>query len=325
MVNGIAGSWIDSGTTLAEPLPKNSTAVKAVIIQGDDGSKHLYTFDLSALPNTVNRTVLVDGNGAPVLKSAPIKSSGAKKADGGKAKGSIDERDLLATNWPSYNSTFQPKSARSEYSLAADSNGLVVMSGGDDKDVLCMFNAKANNWKDVEAVLGAESISIQSTPSTDSASTFSSSSTSSATSEATSTSAPPAMPAYSKPALPTNTIIGIALGVIFGVAILLALILFLLKRRQRRRSFVEIGHARRASGIPRKTSSTKIWPRQQVGSLRVMLSKIHRIPSLRWPCFWASHKGQLFNAKAAVIRDGCRVIMCAAKTSKTRLAGLSHR
>ncbi|KAI0195930.1 hypothetical protein F4808DRAFT_464064 [Astrocystis sublimbata] len=252
MVNGIAGSWIDSGTTLAEPLPKNSTAVKAVIIQGDDGSKHLYTFDLSALPNTVNRTVLVDGNGAPVLKSAPIKSSGAKKADGGKAKGSIDERDLLATNWPSYNSTFQPKSARSEYSLAADSNGLVVMSGGDDKDVLCMFNAKANNWKDVEAVLGAESISIQSTPSTDSASTFSSSSTSSATSEATSTSAPPAMPAYSKPALPTNTIIGIALGVIFGVAILLALILFLLKRRQRRRSFVEIGHARRASGIPEK-------------------------------------------------------------------------
>ncbi|KAI8954269.1 hypothetical protein F4801DRAFT_575661 [Xylaria longipes] len=252
--NGIAGSWIDSGITLAEPLPKNSTAVKGAIIQADDGSKHLYTFDLTTLPNTVNRTVLIDANGAPVVLSAPVKPTFAKKVGKENAETPINERDLLANNWPSYNSTFVPKSTRTDYSIATDPSGLVVMSGGDNDDILCMFNAKANSWEDATAVLGAKSLSIQSTPSAASTSTSSSSSTSSATSAASTTSAPPpaAVHASSKSGLPPTTVLGIALGSIFGVALLLALILVLLKRRQRRQSFVETGHARRASGIPEK-------------------------------------------------------------------------
>ncbi|KAI0460232.1 hypothetical protein F5B21DRAFT_137532 [Xylaria acuta] len=253
-VNGIAGTWIDSGITLAEPLPKNSTAVKAAVIQGDDGSKHLYTFDLTTLPNTVNRTVLIDANGAPVVLSAPVKPTVTKKVGKGNAEAPIDERDLLANTWPPYNSTFAPKSTRTDYSIATDPNGLVVMSGGNDDDVLCMFNAKANTWEDATAVLGAESLSIQSTPSTASTSTSSSSSASSATSAASTASAPPpaAVPASSKSELPPTTVLGIALGSIFGIALLLALILLFLKRRQRRQSFIETGHARRASGIPEK-------------------------------------------------------------------------
>ncbi|KAI1421012.1 hypothetical protein F5Y12DRAFT_70022 [Xylaria sp. FL1777] len=254
--NGINGSWIDSGITLAEPLAKNTTAVKAAIIQGDDGSKHLYTFDLTTSPNMVNRTVLINANGAPVVLSAPVKSTIASTEEAADGKTLTNERDLLANNWPPYNSTYVPKSTRTDYSIATDSKGLVVMSGGNNQDVLCMFNAKANTWENATAVLGAETLSIQSTPSVTSTSTSSPLSTSSTTSAGTSavtTSSPPsAVPVSSKSALPSTTVLGISLGSIFGVAFLLVLVLLLLRRRQRRQSFIETGHARRASGMPEK-------------------------------------------------------------------------
>ncbi|KAI0100407.1 hypothetical protein GGR51DRAFT_355355 [Nemania sp. FL0031] len=253
-VNGIAGSWIDSGTTLAEPLPKNTTAVKAAIIRADDGSKHLYTFDLTALPNTVNRTVLLDATGAPVVLSAPVKST-VSKDEAVDGETSNKRRDLRANNWPPYNSTFAPTSTRTDYSIATDPNGLVVMSGGNDDDVLCMFNARSNTWENATAVLRKESVSIQSAPSNVATSTTSTSlTTSSATGAALTTSTPSttAIATHSKSSLPPTTILGIALGSIFGVALLLALILLFLKRRQRRKSFIEVGHARRASGIPEK-------------------------------------------------------------------------
>ncbi|KAJ8131762.1 hypothetical protein O1611_g1864 [Lasiodiplodia mahajangana] len=243
-VNGIAGSWIDSGATLAAPLPKNTTTVKAAIIRADDGSKHLYTFDLTTMPNTVNRTVLIDASGAPVVLSAPVKPTAAKE----------EARDLRANNWPPYNSTFAPTSTRTDYSVATDPDGLVVMSGGNDDDVLCMFNARANTWENATAILRKESISIQSTPSNVASSTTSASSISSATSAALTTNTPStaAVATHSKSSLAPTTVLGIALGSIFGAALLLALILLFLKRRQRRKSFIEAGHARRASGIPEK-------------------------------------------------------------------------
>ncbi|KAI1112489.1 hypothetical protein F5Y14DRAFT_270292 [Nemania sp. NC0429] len=259
VVNGRNGSWIDSSITLAEPLPKNTTAVKAAIIRADDGSKHLYTFDLTTSPNTVNRTVLIDANGAPVTLSAPVKPTTTTKEENITEYPSINERELLANKWPLYNSTFAPKSTRTNYSIATDPNGLVVMTGGNEDDVLCMFNAKANTWEDATAILGTESISIQSTPSsvttsTTSTSIHSTSSTSSATGAASTATTPSAAvaPTHGSSALPPTTVLGIVLGSIFGVAFLLGLILLLLKRRQRRQSFIETGHARRASGIPDK-------------------------------------------------------------------------
>ncbi|KAI1127683.1 hypothetical protein F5Y10DRAFT_189117 [Nemania abortiva] len=256
-VNGIAGSWVDSGATLAEPLPKNTTEIKAAIIQADDKSKHLYTFDLTTMPNTVNRTVLIDAEGAPVVLSAPVKpAAAAAKKEVVDGETSIHRRDLRANNWPSYNSTFAPTSTRTDYSIATDSSGLVVMSGGNDNDVLCMFNARENSWENATAVLRKESISSQSipsTPSTVATSTTSTSSINSATSAALTTSTPSstAIPTHSKSLAPT-TVLGIALGSIFGAALLLALILLFLKRRQQRKSYIEAGHARRASGIPEK-------------------------------------------------------------------------
>ncbi|KAI8632528.1 hypothetical protein F5Y19DRAFT_472563 [Xylariaceae sp. FL1651] len=255
-VNGVAGSWIESGITLAEPLPKNTTLVKAAILQGDDKSKHLYTFDLTTSPNTVNRTVLIDGKGAPVRQSAPIKKIVASQGDKAGANSLFNERDLVANNWPPYNSTLAPKSIRTDYSIATDSNGLVVMSGGNDDDVLCMFNAKQNTWENATTILGAETLSIQSAPSTTSSSTFTpvptTSSATSATSAAnlTSTPTPATVASPTRSGLAPTTILGIALGSIFGAAIILILILLLLKRRRQRQSFIEVGHSRRASGIP---------------------------------------------------------------------------
>ncbi|KAI0974561.1 hypothetical protein F4678DRAFT_381220 [Xylaria arbuscula] len=258
-VNGIVGSWVDSGITLAEPLVQNTTTVKATIIEGDDGSKHLYTFGLTSLPNVVNRTVLIDANGAPVVFSAPVKPATKRTEEETDDKTLVNERALLANNWPPYNSTYAPKSTRIDYSIATDPKGLVVMSGGNAEEVLCIFNAKANSWENATAVLDTKSLSIQSTPPAISTSTTTSS-TSSATSSATSvtsaaaTTNTPASAAStsSKSTLPSTTVLGIVLGSIFGAAFLLALILLFLKRRRQRQSFTETGHARRASGIPEK-------------------------------------------------------------------------
>jgi len=265
--NGITGAWVDSGITLAEPLPKNTTLVKAAIIQGGGQSKHLYTFDLSTSPNTVNRTVLVNADGAPVVLAAPVRPPAKKEEEAEDVNGTITERDLLENDWPQYNATFAPKSTRTDYSIASDANGLVVLSGGNAADVLCMFNARANTWKDTKAVFGGTgSFSTQSTPTSASSSTATISPTTALTSteagaetsaptstaNPTSTHTPvPVGPTAPKPSgLPPTTILGITLGSLFGSAIILVILLLLLRRRQRRQSFIEVGHARRASGIP---------------------------------------------------------------------------
>ncbi|KAI0395809.1 hypothetical protein F5Y17DRAFT_465545 [Xylariaceae sp. FL0594] len=264
--NGVVGAWVDSGITLAEPLGKNTTLIKATVIQGTDQSRHLYTFDLSTSPNTVNRTVLITAGGRPVTFAAPVRPHGKNEKEIDAAV-SIAEQDLLESDWPRYNSTFAPKSTRRDYSIATDQNGLVVLSGGNDADALCMFNARANAWKDTEAVFGgARTFSTQSTPTSASSSTamtsptttFTSTEAGAETTVPTSTTGPtgalPAVPDGTTTAkasgLPPTTILGITLGSLFGSAIILAIVLLLLRRRQRKQNFVEIGHARRASGIP---------------------------------------------------------------------------
>ncbi|KAI1332513.1 hypothetical protein F5Y16DRAFT_179429 [Xylariaceae sp. FL0255] len=247
-----AGSWVNSGATLSEPISKNTTYIKGAIIQGSDGSKHLYTFDPTISPTSVNRTVLIDGTGAPVVASTPISKRMISR--------SADPND---SDWPTYNSTLAPTGTRTDYSLASDHNGLVVMSGGNQDDVLCMFDAYSNSWKNASQVLEADTFSIQSSPSsTTSAATSSSTiltttsgslTSSASTAAATTTTAAAAAIATTQHGLPTTAILGISLGSIFGTAFILILVLVILKRRNDRRSYLEAGHARRASGIPPDT------------------------------------------------------------------------
>ncbi|KAI1799837.1 hypothetical protein F4811DRAFT_72255 [Daldinia bambusicola] len=260
-----ASSWVDPGITLADPLPKNSTFIKAAIMDGDDGSKHLYTFDMSTSPNTVNRTMLLNGSGLPIAGATPVRKSVSNRDLQEGDDAAIKKRALTADNWPKYNSTLAPHSTRNDYSIATDSNGLVVISGGNDDEILCMFNAKQNTWKNATAVFGQQKgFSIQSTPESSSVS-----SSSTATSFSTSTGVPtvaattdvtnatptstPAPQAENSSLEPT-TLLGIVLGTIFGFAIILMCLLFWIKHLRKRQNHADAGHAQMDSGIPDEKS-----------------------------------------------------------------------
>ncbi|KAI2470056.1 hypothetical protein F4781DRAFT_430792 [Annulohypoxylon bovei var. microspora] len=253
-----AASWSDSGITLAEPLPKNSTSIKAAIMDGDDGSKHLYTFDLTTSPNVVNRTMLLNAGAAPMANAAPVSTTGSTRRlvkDGD----DVEKRALTVADWPTYNSTLVPQNTRTEYSIATDSNGLVVMSGGNDDEILCMFNAKENSWKNATTVFGQQKgvFSIESSSSTSSSAssatpTSTASSTEDPTSAVTAAAAAPTSTNTNNGSsgLAPTTLLGVVLGTIFGFAIILMALLFWIKHLRRRQNFLEAGHARRASGIP---------------------------------------------------------------------------
>lgn len=238
--------WSDSNSTLAEPITKSTNQVKATLVNADDGSKHLYTFDMSKSPNEVQRMVLMDAEG-PVIKSVPIRK--ATKA----SRPSLKERDLTASNWPKYNATLAPTTTRDQYSLASDPDGMVIMSGGNDKDTLCIFNARENSWENATAKLvGIEDFAVASLPTSATSDPTGAPSPLAAPepSETSATAAPPA--AASPKKMETGQILGISLGIIFGVAIMLIALLFWLRRKKQRQNYVEQGHHRRDSRIPEK-------------------------------------------------------------------------
>lgn len=250
MIFSPSNSWVDSNATLAEPL-YNTSAIKAVVINGDDASKTLYTFDMTVIPNSVNRTILIDGDGNPVENADPIVGKRGLE----EALEDLDERstmlvkrdNLTVADWPPYNDTLAPSSIRTSYSVAQDPSGLVVISGGNQQDVLCIFEARDNCWANASATLSLKAQTLQvlgpsTTTSPSTASQTSASSTATATTTTTAmTAADPPFPAK---------ILGIVLGSIMGIALILLGILLLLRWRRKRRQHSDAGHQRRSSGIP---------------------------------------------------------------------------
>lgn len=234
-------AWVDSGASLAVPIPKNTTSVKAVLVGGDDGCKNLYTFDMTISPNQVNRTVLVDGAKRPVQKAAPVTSPG--KA----ARRAVPTKSLTLDDWPQYNSTFVSKAVRTSYAMAEDPNGLIVIAGGNSDDVLCMFDGRGNGWVNATERLTDQAVLAQGvSPSSPSSSA---SGTPSATAAPSATSSAAAVATDSSSPLSVNTILGIVLGSIAGLAVLLVVLYILIRQRRRRQDFVEAGHNRRSSGV----------------------------------------------------------------------------
>ncbi|KZL81055.1 pre-mrna splicing factor clf1 [Colletotrichum incanum] len=237
--------WTDSGATLAEPLTKDTTAMKAIIMNGDDGSKSLYTFDLSTTPNEVKRMVLIDASGAPVVNSAAVSKKTTRET-----ASEFEKRALTLSDWPAYNSTLAPTGTRLNYALAQGSDGLVVFAGGSGSvnDPLCMFNARENSWEDAVQKLGEQEVLITSESTSSASSTTATSTISSSSSSATSFFTLPASVSASASsssaassetaaagapaAVGANTILGIVLGTITGIMILLGLILFCIRRRR---------------------------------------------------------------------------------------------
>ncbi|KAH8648102.1 hypothetical protein BGZ61DRAFT_548600 [Ilyonectria robusta] len=267
--------WRESGATLAEPLSKDSSSIQAVVMPGDDGSKSLYTFDLSQSPNLVRRFVLQNASGAPLSNSAAVTN---------------EKRDLSLDDWPEYNSTLAPTATRQNFAVAQGADGKVVFSGGNSEEPLAIFDATKNSWLNAtevfevekqnflpESILASSAFSAtettSSTKSTKSTFTKTRSSTSE-TSEVSSTFATSTilLPGSSTTSLTiseasasdttdatgaaagssdddsglsSNAILGITLGSILGFLALLGLLLLLLvRRRKASRNSMEASSAR---------------------------------------------------------------------------------
>jgi hypothetical protein len=211
-----AGGWQDMGVALQQPIV-NPEAVQCTVVSGKGKSKVLEKFDMSATPNKVDRILLLKEDGTPA----------AAGATPGKSK------RVTVDNWPEYNATYAPNSARSGYSLAQADDGLTVASGGNQTDPVVLFNAKENSWMNATALFAGQQVITNS----ESSSTMTS--TSLPTSTPVASSVPSSTPTESAgpPAAPNNkgkmlTVLGATLGTIFGIAAILILILFCLKYRK---------------------------------------------------------------------------------------------
>ena len=250
--------WRNFGTTLSEPLAKDTSVEQAILVQGDDGSKSLITFDMSVSPNAVTRFVLQDATGEPVQNSASLSKRRKRTASNGK-------RDLTLQNWPNYNGKLAPTTTRTNFAIAQGDNGMVVFTGGSSEDPISMFNVEKNSWVSPATFFSGTKESVDKSSSSSSRASHTStrshtSKTSSAThtlhtttSAATSTTAAAttsvSADASGTPKYDSNEILGITLGSILGFLALLGLLLLLMRRSKRQRNHTETGHLRRASGV----------------------------------------------------------------------------
>ena len=128
---------------------------------------------------------------------------------------------------PAYNSTLAPQETRNGISLAQGSDGLIVASGGNNQDVLSIFNLTSNQWIDASQDFGeSKPATLIPTPST--------------VSPVASLSAVPSASSSTPPSGGDSknrslTILGATLGAVFGVAALLVLLLLILRCVRKRR------------------------------------------------------------------------------------------
>lgn len=254
MLFDVGSGWLNSGATLASPLKTGTGGWHASLVTGSDGSKSLYTYDMTVSPNVVNRTLVVDSHGAPIMKAVAI----TRRWEEDNRAERRDTTALTEADWPSYNSTYASSAVRSNSAAAESSGGTVVVSGGNMDDVICIFDQTSNSWLNATELLSSNG------QKTLHASADSSSSTASATASATATSgaatgtaaagSTTTASASSKSGstgssgLSTDQILGVVLGSIGGAIVLLILLYCQIKKRKRREDFIAAGHARRASG-----------------------------------------------------------------------------
>lgn len=253
MLFTVGTGWSNSGATLASPLKTGSDPWQAALVTGDDGSKNLYTFDMSVSPNVANRTVLIDQTGAPVTSAVAITKRSDE--DGWGEENGHERRavSLTQSTWPAYNGTYASTAIRSNYASADSSDGKVVLSGGNSEDVLCIFNAKENTWLNATELLASDQkpLTMSSTSTATSSSATATSTSASGTLSATSpaeTTVAASTSSSSSSSHVSNSVLGAILGSIGGVLVFLMLIYCQIRKRKRRQDFIQAGHARRASG-----------------------------------------------------------------------------
>lgn len=223
--------WRPVGS-IQDSWPSDSAAIRGALVSStSDNSLSLLKFDLSRSPNVMTRI--------PVAKAPNEAIHGATAA----TKRSVD---FGMGSWPEYNQTNAPDTTRNGYSVAQGANGMIVMSGGNSKEPVAIFNAEKNSWVNATLLLsdGSQKILASSTTSSTTSTTTSTSTTASstfATSITTTTSTTSATPTETSAAATpekhgpsSNAILGITLGTIAAFLAILLVILLLLKRRKRR-------------------------------------------------------------------------------------------
>ncbi|KAI4248099.1 MAG: hypothetical protein L6R40_001188 [Gallowayella cf. fulva] len=225
---GPLDGWQPLDIGLEQGLP-DSNQVQATIIDGSDGSKILQLFNFNTTPNQISTRRLQQ----PTKKTGSSQSSSSPSAASPKvptsASSSRKRKRATLADRPAYNSTLAPQTTRDGFALAADQqSGLVVASGGNSQDVLCIFNQTGNQWIDASQFFGSQRQDTSVASPTEIQSPA-----------ASLTGTPP--PPSTSPASGTNTthhsltILGATLGSIFGVAALLLLLLLLLRCMRRRK------------------------------------------------------------------------------------------
>ncbi|KAI5808714.1 hypothetical protein DFH27DRAFT_235781 [Peziza echinospora] len=115
----------------------------ATIVDADDGSKMLLTFDISSEPVRFER---VKVQKASVDFRGP--GSPGDNSFGGK-------KGLTEFNWPPYDGKFAPARVETAFSFAQNGSTL-VFSGGNNQDPLCVFDIRQNHWNDTTRVFNDE-------------------------------------------------------------------------------------------------------------------------------------------------------------------------
>lgn len=213
-----ADGWQALGTNLTTAL---DSGVRGTLVTGSDGSKVVQIYDASKSPNTVENLVLLGAGGVTATNGETVGTSSSSSSSSSRKR-----KRVTLSDWPTYNSTDAPSTARSDYGIASSSDGLVVISGDSDSNPINLFNQDTNSWVDNDAFFGTASSSTTSATST------SSSSVSKTSSTAAATSTEPAALANSTSS-DTRRTLGIALGVLAGVALLMAAALLFMRRRKR--------------------------------------------------------------------------------------------
>ncbi|KAL8739585.1 MAG: hypothetical protein Q9190_007627 [Brigantiaea leucoxantha] len=244
---GPTEGWTQLNVRLESGLP-DSRSVQTALLMGDDGSKLLEIFDMEQSPNQLSTQSLKSPTDQSKSDSSPSASTSQSSSSSSRTSSPSKKRkrETLADR-PAYNSTLAPLQTRQGFSLAQDQqSGLIVASGGNDQDVLCIFNQTGNQWVDAKQLLGVDrSSEAEPTPSQSSSPAPTSAQTPSPSSQSPPTNAPSNNNSNSTHR--SLTILGATLGAIFGVAAILILLLLLLRCVRRRQ---ENQHRQRSSDYP---------------------------------------------------------------------------
>lgn len=231
--------WTPLTMSLEKGLPSKGKA-GASLMSGDDGSRMLYTFDLTTGPTAVTQLLVKDPNTTSMRRRQETAAS---------------PTPLTATTWPTYDNKLAPKLTMTGISVTYDGD-MVVISPADDVNPMAVFDARKNSWTNTTELFGVtnddESIStLDVNLSTSTSSGASGVNSSSTTATATS----------SSKGLSTVKLLAIVLCSILGVALVLAILLFYLRRNRKQR---EQG-GRGARGMSFQDRGTSFM--QEAGSL----------------------------------------------------------